>query len=142
MTYDVAIMGDPSQPRTALSFNNTANDGIYKLVQRVMLLMLTDRQAPANIGAGSDLYSEIQGANRGDAEVMTGLLNQAASFVKDNIALTTPFDAPDDERLHEIKIIADVGDTNDSVVAEVTVTTAAGTSATASVPISNLFGQE
>jgi hypothetical protein len=135
-TYDIAVLGDPEQSRSLLDFDNTMNTGIYKLVQRVMILLLRDSSSPESFGSGTELPQQIRSANITDIEILKGLFNIAAEKVREQIVVSTFSDAPADEVLDRISVDVTQNE-RDGLTAEVTVLSTAGTEATVSIPISD-----
>ena len=140
MTYDLAILGDPNDSAPDLSVNNTAADGIYKLMQRVMLLLLTESSNQFTpTGVGTDLVENVISANTGDIDEIQAFFNIAASKVADTIKAQTAQDVPDDEKLKRITTIVSEGAAEDALVAEVEIVALSGATTEVKFPISNLL---
>jgi len=136
-TFDIAILGDPELDLSLLDFDNRMATGIYKLVQRVLILLFTDSEAPASAGRGTDLPREVFGANVTDIEIIRNQFNIAAQKVTETLITETDLDAPDDEKLASLRVEVIAGEAPDAVDTEVTVLTVAGEEFTVVVPTSN-----
>jgi hypothetical protein len=139
MSYDLAILGDPYDELSDLAIVNDACEGLYKLLQKVIILLLTDRASPFNMGVGTDLPSEVISANISDPVIVQGLFQIGLSKIRETIQSQTPYDAPDDEKLQDFQVTVTSGDTDDSLNAEISVTSVADGTIAVKVPISNLF---
>jgi hypothetical protein len=141
MALDVAIMGDPRQEVTALAIDNTANDGIYKLAQRVMIVLLTDREDPIQLNAGTGVPGQAFSANVTDLEVIRGQFTNGMSEVRDVLNQTVTTETPDDERLANYEVKVREQSAPDKVDVEILITSEAGNQAVVRLPISNLVTQ-
>jgi hypothetical protein len=139
MTYDLAILGDPNSEVSALSVDNTAAEGVYKLVQRVLILMFTDVNAQASNGYGTRLPAEVFSANISNKEIIENIMNLAQARVQEQLQDTTADDAPEDEILTEITNTVSTGANSDELFVDITITTASGVDITVSAPVSNIF---
>ena len=124
MSHDIAILGDPANSVSALTIDNTANDGIYKLVQRTVILLFTDKSDTKNLGLGTDL-PRLLDSNVVDEETIRGYFNLALADVKDNILAAQALDAPDDEKLRDYQLRVEVTE-RDEVTVDITVVSEAG----------------
>jgi len=140
MSYDLAILGDATTGPSPLTIDNTANDGVYKLLQRVIVLMFTDASNPTTLGLGTNIPNTVQGANITDVNTYQGILDIAAQTVKEILLAETSVDAPDSEKIDTIVPVVSEGDAADTLNAQVTVTSLDG-SASITVPITNLNGE-
>jgi len=140
MRYDLAILGNPSQTSPDLAVDGTAATGVYKLMQRVMILLLTDQEAPDNPGSlGTLIPSLLGGGNVLDPETMGNLFSTAITDIKDSLIANITPDTPADEVLKEIKSYVRVAETAaDEVSVEIVVTAQSGDTTTAVIPTSNL----
>jgi hypothetical protein len=138
MAYDLAILGDPENTVSALAVDNTANDGVYKLVQRILVLLFTDVNGTGSAGYGTDLSGEVLSANISDPEIVQNLFNLAQAKVQEQLQETTALDAPDDEVLKDMISVVRSGSEDDELFVDVTITTEAGTQITVSAPISSI----
>jgi len=138
MAFDLAILGDPENTVSALAVDNTANDGIYKLVQRIMILLLTDIEAPNSNGFGTNLPGIVFSANISNPEVLQGSFDIAQSAVLTQIRETTDPDAPEDEQLEGLSSEL-VRLDRDEILMNLTVIAVSGDLTTVSAPISNIF---
>jgi hypothetical protein len=121
MALDMAFLGVPGQGDGNLEFNNTVCDTAYALAQKALILLFTDINNQYSLGFGTNLPTDLAGANNYDAGQLKGLFDIAAQRVMDNIQQNTPVEAPDEARLNRIECLVPEelrnGDT-----AEVTVT--------------------
>lgn len=136
MTYDINIMGPPTTVEALLRLDNTAIAGVQKLVQRTMVLMFTDVSDPVNLGLGTTLATDLKGGSA-DLEIIRNFFNIALALVKDTIRQQTPLDAPDDEQISGYDVAVSKP-ARDTVVATITVKTAAGTTVAVQVPLKHL----
>lgn len=140
MTYDLAILGDPSDQDPDFKVDNTAGEGIYKLMQRVMILMLTSSSNPFVLeNVGTEIVDDVIGSNVGEINEIQGLFNIASSKVLETLRNQTPADAPDDEQIDKISTIVTKEEAEDAVLATVEVIALSGDSTSVKVPISNLL---
>ena len=139
---DIAILGDPTKSVPALAINNEANDGVYKLVQRVMILLLTDINDPFQLGLGTELPTQITSSNILDAGLLQALVSQALSRVRVQLLQDQLDDTPPDEALDRLQAIVPDPITRDTEFVDVIVSTLAGDSVTVSLPITDIFNQE
>ena len=132
---DLAILGPVPNPSGKLSVGDAVCSGIYALAQKVIILMLTDMNAPASFGFGTNLFNDIYAANIVDAGVIKGNYDIAAQRVTDNLRLTTPATAPLDEQLDHIEVAVPLEQMQgDSVGVVITVYSKAGTSFKVTAP--------
>lgn len=139
MLYDLAILGDPNNDQPTLAIANEANDGLYKLLQKVMILLLTDESSPYNLGVGTSLPTEVVSANITDKKAVQGLFKIGMAKIREVIHVQTPFDAPDDEKLKDFDVVVLDGEAADTLDVEITVTSVADGSISVRMPTSNLF---
>jgi len=139
MTYDLAILGDPYQTESALAIANEANDGLYKLTQKILILLFTDASSAYNLGVGTSLPQDVISANITDKKVIQGLFKIGMSKIRSVIHAQTPFDAPDDEKLKDFDVVVVDGDSEGILDVEVTVTSVAEGTLAVRVPVTNLF---
>lgn len=135
--FDVAILGSPANATSLLNVDNTAGTGIYKLVQRILILMFKDKDDPNSLGIGTNLPTELFGANIQDREILKNTLNIAMDRVKETLVSSTPADAPDDEKIDNIQVELLTPEGRDTEDIQLTVTSLAGSQFTVVVPISD-----
>lgn len=140
MSYDLAILGNPEQTVPDLTINNTANDGAYKLLQRVMILLLTDTNAENNPGGvGTDIPSLLRGGNVPEPETLSNLFATALVEIKTALLSGITPESTEDEIPETLKaFVIPNEEPSDTVTVEIQVLTRAGTEVTVSVPISNI----
>lgn len=132
---DLAILGPVPNPGGRLSVGDSVCSGIYALAQKVIILMLTDMNAPYSFGFGTNLVANTYATNVYDTGVLKGNFDIAAQRVSDNLRVTTPPDAPLDEQLDHIEVEIPINQmAGDSVGALVTVFSKAGNSLTVKAP--------
>ena len=139
MRLDLAILGDPADTVADLRIDNLANDGIYKLVQKVLIILFTDSSVSTNLGIGTALSSETVLANS-RTEFVNNIFNIALDKVKDDLELTYPADAPDEERLAAYRVQATTTDKG-TVAVDLTIESLAGESVTVNVPIDHISAE-
>lgn len=132
MTYDINIMGPPSDTVTALRLDNTAITGLQKLVQKTLVLLFTDSTAPESLGTGTTLVASLKGVHA-DTEMIRNIFNIALSKVLMTIKSQTPLSAPDEEKLQGYNAVVTAGDRGEALVS-ITVSSVAGTTAIVRVP--------
>ena len=139
MSYDLAILGDPENNIPTLTIDNTAVDGLYKLIQRVMILLLTDASAENNPGGvGTDIPELYRGGNVPPPEVVANVFAASLVQIKQTLIANIQPDTPADEVPENLTATVVSNDLPDTVTVEVVVTSQAGNSATVNVPISNI----
>jgi len=138
MSFDINIMGSPDNSETALSTDNTAIQGIQKLVQRALIIMFTDVNDPFNVGIGTSVISQTQGANITDIDIVSGIFNIAAAETKTVLVNNTPTSAPDDEKVSDIKAIINRAVTRGELLVDITITSQAGDTVSVSVPVTSI----
>jgi hypothetical protein len=141
MSYDLAILGDPEDTVPDLTINNTANDGVYKLVQRVMILLLTDVNAENNPGGvGTNIPDIIRGGNVPSPEVVSNIFSAGLVEIKEALIADVTPDTPADEIPNDLKpfVVTDEGNAPDRIQVDIEVSTQAGSSVRVSIPISNI----
>ena len=134
MAYDLDILGDASG-ESDLLVSNKACDGIRKLAQRVLVLLFTDVDGEYSAGRGTALPEEVSGANNRDDEVVQGRFAIAASHVKETLTSSTPFDAPSDEKLQELKILHLERESEDQLMVEIQVISESGDDVVVRTPV-------
>jgi hypothetical protein len=139
-TADMAMLGDVDQEVSALSFeSNEAAVGIYKLIQRVLVMLFTDSSSEYSAGRGTELPQQLPGANALDLESTTNLFNIAASKVKETIIGAQTSDQPEDEQLVDIRVEVLIDDSiPDRREINMTVISAAGEAVTVKVPVTDV----
>jgi hypothetical protein len=145
MTYDLAILGDPENDSPSLAIDNTAASGVYKLVQKVMLLLLTDSSAENNIGeVGTSIPQLLQGANVPEPEVVSNIFAAALAEIKPTIISGITTDTPADEIPTNLKafVVTDENNEKDVVAVEILVSTQAEENVSVRVPISTISTDE
>jgi hypothetical protein len=140
MSLDLAILGAPADPVADLRIDNLANDGIYKLVQKVLIILFTDSSVSTNLGIGTSLSSETISANS-RAEFVNNIFNIALDKVKDDLELTYPADAPDEEKLASYRVQATTTTDKGTVAVDLTIESLAGESVTVNVPIDHISAE-
>lgn len=80
MTFDLNISGNPDTLRTSLTVDGSLCSGVQALMQQVMVLLLTDPDAPESVGFGTTFgqYLRESASNQSEEELRNRL----------NIALT------------------------------------------------------
>jgi len=135
---DQAILGDPAEDRPELANTNTANDGIYKLVQRVMIILLTDSTVSTNLNIGTEIPSIVFSANVTDPDLLKGRFDQALDGVRDILIGSQQATDPDDEKIDTMAAeVTNVA--SDETTVDIIVVSQAGTAALVSIPIDNIF---
>jgi len=132
---DIAILGEPATAESLLDFNGKIAEGIYRLVQKVLVLLFSDEENSYAYEQGTQLPSVIPSANIGDAEELQNQFNIAVSKVQEMLSVSQPLDLPDDETLERIETVITRDTGSDAAKAEITVISAAGDSVTVNVPL-------
>jgi len=132
MTYDMNILGDLQDPVTDLTMGDTLITGEVKLVQKVLVMLLTDINTDS-MGRGTRLPGLLVGANTLDLGQLSGVLVIALGDVKDQLDDAYLPNTPDDEILASAEASMEVVE-SDWVRVIITILTAAGTSASIQVP--------
>jgi hypothetical protein len=140
MSFDASILGNVERKISLLAFDNTACEGVYKLVQKTLILLFSDSSSPYNRGYATTLAQDLKGGIA-DMEIVRNFFNIALSQVKRALQQSTALDAPDDEKLQSYQLQMTPGSRGD-MVATITVTSQAGTSASVKVPVEKLAAQE
>lgn len=141
MTYDLAILGDPENTVPALTIDNTACEGIYKLIQKVMILLLTDVDGENNIGGvGTSIPAVVRGSNVPEPEVVSNLFAAALADIKPTLLAAVTPDTPTDEVPSSLKadVVTDADNLSDVVAVEVTVIAQSGQSTSVKIPVSSI----
>jgi hypothetical protein len=94
MTYDINILGDLNNPKPAFYIDGTVIEGVAKLVQRMMIILLSDRETE---GIGTSVPRVIRESTTASPEVVDNVFRIALADVAEQ--LTYEDDTPDDERL-------------------------------------------
>jgi len=144
MSYDLAFLGNPENLKTALAIDNKADDGLYKLLQRIIILLFSDIDSQYNMGIGTTLPQEVFSANIVDPQVIQGVFNNSMAKVRQYLKDNTPASAPLDEQLKDAQvIIPQLGDVQtDTQEVQIIVTSAAEGTISVRVPISEIFDVE
>jgi hypothetical protein len=144
MSLDIAFLGDPANTISALSFaDNTANDGVYKLVQRIMILLFTSEDSQYNAGFGTEIPNSITSANISDKDLIQGTFMNEMSQIAAYLQQTTPFGTPADEQLDRYEVIVvEEDDMPDQLFVELTIFPASGTGTTVRIPVSEIYNVE
>lgn len=139
MSYDLAILGLPSNRASALSVSNEAADGLYKLMQKILILLFTDKTSAYSAGIGTTVPSNISAANTLDKKVVQGIFKIGLATIRETIQSQTPYDAPLDEKLRDFDVVVSDGETQDSLSVQLTITSVANGTISVRIPITNLF---
>jgi hypothetical protein len=139
--WDMNILGAPADDRSDLANTNEAIDGIMKLAQRVMVLLLTDSTVSTNIGIGTTLPTIIFSANNQEASVFKNEVDQALDSVLDLLKRSQKTDDPDDEKIDRLtsKVLID---TADEATIDVGIVAQSGDETTVSFPVTNINTSE
>jgi len=140
MSLDLAILGDPADSVSDLRIANLANDGIYKLVQKILVLLFTDSSVSTNLGIGTNLATETISANS-RPDFLNNLFTLALDKVKDDLELTYPADVSADEQLSSYRVQATTTDRG-TVAVDLTIESLAGEFFTVNVPIDNISAEQ
>lgn len=140
MSLDLAILGDPADSVADLRISNSANDGIYKLVQRVLILLFTDESEPTNLGLGTTLASETISANA-NIDFVDNAFTLAMDKVKDDLDESYSADYPLDERLSAYLVQSTKTDRG-TIEVDLTLTAQSGESTTVKVPIDHISAEQ
>jgi hypothetical protein len=138
MSNDISILGTPGSLRPALlDFDGTVCTGVYKLVQRVLIVLFTDRNNPESYGIGTDIPGLLSGANAVDEDTLQGFFNIAGAQIKEIFRNEDNTGVPDDEILKDLRfaVIQPEGQLPDTRTIEVEVSTQAGEDTVVQVPI-------
>lgn len=138
MSNDIAILGTPGSLRPAtLVFDDTVCTGVYKLVQRVLIVLFTDINNPQSYGVGTDIPSLLGGTNAVDNDTLQGFFNIAGAQIKELFNTQDLTDVPDDEILKDLRfgVIQPEGQLPDTRTLEVAVISQAGEETVIQVPI-------
>ena len=132
---DLAILGEPTSEESLLDFNGKIAEGIYRLVQKVLILLFSDEDNIYAFERGTQLPTIIPSANIGDAEELQNQFNIAVSKVQTMLAESQAMSLPDDETLERIDVVVSRDTGSDAAKAEVTVLSVAGETVTVKVPV-------
>ena len=84
MSIDPAILGPPAHNVEALlDFDGTVSEGIYKLMQRVVILMFTDAEGEYAFGLGTDIPRLLQGTNSLATDILQNEFAIAGSILEE-----------------------------------------------------------
>ena len=124
MTLDLAILGAPTLLNSALSVNGTACSGVYKLLQRVMVLLFTDTDVLSNLGFGTKFPQDLIAANVATPEVAQASLNIACSRIVEQLSESAD-GLPDDERIDSLTATLEASTDKDTLSVEIVLITVA-----------------
>ena len=102
MTSDINILGDIRESQPALAMDGTFLQGSVKLVQKVLILLLTDVETDP-FGRGTRIPS-LTGMVTADMGQLEGIFRIAMSSVKTQLDVSYLPDTPDDEKLTQIDV--------------------------------------
>lgn len=129
MTYDINILGELTNDRPALVIDGTCIDGVAKLVQRMMIILLSDGTTER---LGTDIPSLLQSITTASPEVVDNVFRIALADVAEQ--LTYEDDTPDDEKLASYEYTVEKTDEFTFFI-DITITAVSGDSTVAKLPI-------
>ncbi len=132
MTYDMNVLGDITDSEPDLDLDGTMITGIVKLAQKVLTMLLTDKDTDP-MGRGTRIPSLLVGANNIDPGKLENVFVIALGDIKEQLATTYLEGTPDDEKLSSAKVtLQDVEP--DWVQAIISITAVSGETTTIEVP--------
>jgi len=102
MTSDINILGDITNSQPALAMDGTFLVGSIKLVQKILILLLTDVETDP-FGRGTRIPS-LAGMGTVDMGQLEGIFRIAMTDVKVQLDASYLADTPDDEKLEIINV--------------------------------------
>ena len=95
-TYDINVLGNLNAPQPSLTVDGTCINGIAKLVQKVMIVLLSDERSDFY---GTYIPQMLSGSNVPDSGAVENIFNIAMTEVSDVIKGAYTSETPDDEKL-------------------------------------------
>lgn len=129
MTYDINILGDLTNAQPAFVINGTCIEGVAKLVQRMIIILLSDNETET---IGTDVPRVLRGSTTASPEVVDNIFRIALADVAEQ--LTYEDDTPDDERLDSYDYTVERTDDYTFFI-DITITAVSGDSTVAKLPI-------
>jgi len=102
MTFDINILGDITELRPDLAMDGTFLEGSVKLVQKILILLLTNVETDP-FGRGTRLPT-LTGMGTVDMGQLEGIFRIAMSDVKGQLDASYLADTPDAEKLDIINV--------------------------------------
>ena len=135
MSLDINILGDLSNDQPLLALDGTCVEGIALLVQKVMILLLSDERTER---FGTGVPQILRNSANIDSGVVSNIFTTALADVKDILDNNTPAGTPNDERLasytHEVEVLE-----GSSVSVSITITALSGDTTELKLPIDAQF---
>ena len=134
-TYDLNFMVPTTDPaQMPIVFDNKLCSGPFKLAQRVIVLLLNDKDTALVPFLGTDALSYLSG-NVLDHATIRSQMMIAADRVREAIELYYDSNTPDDEKIStlDIEILSNEA-VRDSLILRVNLVTVAGNAISASLP--------
>ena len=139
MTSDINILGDIRESQPALAMDGAFLQGSVKLVQKVLILLLTDVETDP-FGRGTRIPA-LTGMGTVDMGQLEGIFRIAMSDIKGQLDATYLAATPDDEKLAVINVELTRPEP-DYIKAVLTIETQAGETTTIELPKSLIQIQE
>ena len=136
MTYDLNYMAATKDPaRVPLAFDNTVNEGSYKLSQRVLTLLFKDNQTALIPALGTDILEQTTG-NVWEEDTLQNQFNIAADEVREAIQLSADsVNDPEDEQLDSLTVEVSINEADRSYVTlTIIIETVSGDAINSTVP--------
>ena len=129
MTYDINILGDLTNDRPSLVIDGTCIDGVAKLIQRMMIILLSDKTTES---IGTSIPGLLNSITTASPEVVDNVFRIALADVAEQLTYTD--DTPDDEKLSSYEYTVEKTDEFTFYI-DITITAVSGDSTVARLPI-------
>jgi hypothetical protein len=131
MTNDINLLGDITKQNPSLTMDGTFLSGVAALAQRILILLLTDKDVDP-FGRGTRI-PVLLGKGHVDIGALSGIFTIALGDVKSQLDGSYPEGTPEDEILTELKASL-LREGSDWVRVTLSITTLAGDTLSVELP--------